>query len=229
MGCLGPSWDLGESWPPLGSPLLPSPHSSPAHPCSPRAPAWNPGLAPASAPTLGSAQPSRGATCVVAEAAGEPLADSFPPPLALGLSHPLLASSIHLSQETPAPSPALCPAPVIVTTTTLTAGLTAPPACQTQPRLKKLSAAKPTTPGGRGIQTQRKQISTPTLTASRWVLAPGSTAPEMPTLLSTQSLSTCDAPGTWPWRHSTFLLALDRWPLSPHPPGHLESGQAPPP
>lgn len=46
---------------------------------------------------------------MVAEAAGEPLADSFPPPLALGLSHPLLASSIHLSQETPAPSPALCP------------------------------------------------------------------------------------------------------------------------
>lgn len=104
-----PAGDLGESWPPLGSPLLPSPHSSPAHPCSPRAPAWNPGLAPASAPTLGSAQPSRGATCVVAEAAAEPLADSFPPPLALGLSHPLLASSIHLSQETPAPSPALCP------------------------------------------------------------------------------------------------------------------------
>lgn len=46
-----PAGDLGESWPPLCSPLLPT-----AGPCSPRAPAWNPGLAAASAPTLSSAQ-----------------------------------------------------------------------------------------------------------------------------------------------------------------------------
>lgn len=37
-----PAGDLGESWPPLCSPLLPPP-LTPAHPCSPRAPAWNPG------------------------------------------------------------------------------------------------------------------------------------------------------------------------------------------
>lgn len=37
-----PAGDLGESWPPLCSPLLPLP-LAPAHPCSPRAPAWNPG------------------------------------------------------------------------------------------------------------------------------------------------------------------------------------------
>lgn len=43
--------DGRDSWPPLCSPLLP-----PAGPCSPGAPAWNPGLAAASAPTLSSAQ-----------------------------------------------------------------------------------------------------------------------------------------------------------------------------
>lgn len=53
-----PARDLGESWPPLCSPLLTTnpPSPPPAGPCSPRAPAWNPGLAAASAPTLSSGQ-----------------------------------------------------------------------------------------------------------------------------------------------------------------------------
>lgn len=48
----GPSWGLGRV---LASSLLTSPTPR-AGPCSPRAPAWNPGLAAASAPTVGSAQ-----------------------------------------------------------------------------------------------------------------------------------------------------------------------------
>lgn len=71
-----PAGNLGESWPPLQSPLLPQPPPlTLARPCSPTAPAWNPGLTTASAPTLGSAQPAtaEAATCVVVEAVCEPL------------------------------------------------------------------------------------------------------------------------------------------------------------
>lgn len=51
----GPSWGFGRV---LASSLLTSPPLplASAHPCSPRTPAWNPGLAVASAPTLSSAQ-----------------------------------------------------------------------------------------------------------------------------------------------------------------------------
>lgn len=49
----GPSWGLGRV---LATSLLtsPPPPLAPVCPCSPRAPAWNPGLAAASAPTLSS-------------------------------------------------------------------------------------------------------------------------------------------------------------------------------
>lgn len=70
-----PAGNLGESWPPLQSPLLPQPPPlTLAHLCSPRAPAWNPDLTTASTPTLGLAQPAtaEAATCVVVEAAREP-------------------------------------------------------------------------------------------------------------------------------------------------------------
>lgn len=92
-----PAGDLGESWPPLCSPLLPS-----AGPCSPRAPAWNPGLAAASAPTLSSAQRSSAAIAEAAQYYRLSQAAQKEPHLPLVLPDPLLAAALI-----PAPAPSL--------------------------------------------------------------------------------------------------------------------------
>lgn len=68
-----PAGDLGESWPPLCSPLLP-----PAGPCSPRAPAWNPGLAAASAPSSAQLATAEAAQyCMLSQAAQKALQRSL--------------------------------------------------------------------------------------------------------------------------------------------------------
>ena len=100
---LGSQLGTRES-PGLLSAHLSSPTPRPGSPLSPRAPAWNPGLAAASAPTLSSAQ----LPCVVSEAAHEAPRTLQSLPLSLALSHPALGSCSHLCQEAPAQLSPLC-------------------------------------------------------------------------------------------------------------------------
>lgn len=97
----GPSWGLGRV---LASSLLTSPPPR-AGPCSPRAPAWNPGLAAASAPTVGSAQLSSArlssAQLATAETAPRVLSEAAqkapPGEPRLSLCSPILLCQLHPS------------------------------------------------------------------------------------------------------------------------------------
>lgn len=103
----GPSWGLGRV---LASSLLTSPPPLRAGPCSPRAPAWNPGLAAASAPTVGSARLGSAqlssAQLATAEAAPRVLSEAAQkappeePCLSLALSHPPLSAAFIPATET---------------------------------------------------------------------------------------------------------------------------------
>lgn len=123
-----PAGDLGESWPPLCSPLLP-----PAGPCSPRAPAWNPGLAAASAPTLSSAQLSSAGhsrSCSVRYAvSGSSEGSPEEPHLPLVLPHPPLAAALIPARK-PLPHPSPCTNHSKNNNSNNNQGHTARPACR---------------------------------------------------------------------------------------------------